>query len=55
MYGQRIKEQRKKLGLTQQQLATKLNTSRSNVANWENNQNNPSYDLLFKLSNFSLN
>ena len=38
--------ERKRLGLTQEQLAKKLNTSRSNVANWENGQNMPSVDLL---------
>ena len=42
--------ERKKLGLTQEQLAKKLNTSRSNVANWENGQNMPSIELLFKCS-----
>lgn len=42
--------ERKKLGLTQEQLAKKLNTSRSNVANWENGQNMPSVDLLLKCS-----
>lgn len=43
--------ERKRIGLTQEQLAKKLNTSRSNVANWENGQNMPSIDLLFKCSN----
>lgn len=42
--------ERKRLGLTQEQLAKKLNTSRSNVANWENGQNMPSVDLLLKCS-----
>lgn len=42
--------ERKRLGLTQEQLAKKLNTSRSNVANWENGQNMPSIDLLLKCS-----
>ena len=44
----RIKQGRKQLGLSQQQLADKLNTSRSNVANWENGYNEPSPDLLKK-------
>lgn len=42
--------ERKRIGLTQEQLAKKLKTSRSNVANWENGQNMPSIDLLFKCS-----
>lgn len=43
--------ERKRLKLTQEQLAKRLNTSRSNVANWENGQNMPSVDLLIKCSN----
>ena len=42
--------ERKRLNLTQEQLAKKLSTSRSNVANWENGQNMPSVDLLIKCS-----
>lgn len=42
--------ERRRLNLTQEQLANKLNTSRSNVANWENRQNMPSVDLLIKCS-----
>lgn len=42
--------ERKRLNLTQDQLAKKLNISRSNVANWENGFNMPSLDLLFKCS-----
>lgn len=42
--------ERKRLKLTQEQLAKKLNTSRSNVANWENGQNMPSVDLIIKCS-----
>ena len=48
--GENIRFYRKSLGLTQEQLAKKLNTSRSNVANWENGQNMPSVDLLLKCS-----
>lgn len=42
--------ERKRLGLTQEQLAKRLNTSRSNIANWENGLNMPSIDLLLKCS-----
>lgn len=42
--------ERKRLNLTQAQLAKKLNTSRSNVANWENGFNKPSIDLMCKCS-----
>ena len=50
MISERFKKERLKLKLTQEQLAKKLKTSRSNVANWENGQNNPSVDMLFKCS-----
>lgn len=44
----RFQMERKRKGYTQKQVACKLKTSRSNIANWENNLNNPSIDLLFK-------
>lgn len=50
MQSERFRAERKKLNLTQEQLSKKLNTSRSNIANWENGQNNPSLDMLFKCS-----
>lgn len=50
MISERFKKERLKLKLTQEQLAKKLKISRSNVANWENDQNNPSVDMLFKCS-----
>ena len=36
--------------MTQEDLAKKINTSRSNIANYENNKNMPSVDILEKLS-----
>ena len=39
---ERIKELRLALGLTQQVFAGKLNTSRSNIANYEAKKNSPS-------------
>ena len=50
MNSERFRKERLRLKLTQEQLAKKLKTSRSNVANWENGQNNPSVDMLFKCS-----
>lgn len=47
---ERFKSERIKAGYTQEQIARKLNTSRSNVANWENGQNMPRLDLLIKCS-----
>lgn len=37
----RIKELRKRAGLTQNQLAQTLGTVRSAIANWENDKSNP--------------
>ena len=50
MFKERLKTERKALGWTQQKLADKINTSRSNVANWENGNNEASPDLLGKLA-----
>lgn len=50
MFKERLKIERKTLGWTQQKLADKINTSRSNVANWENGNNEASPDLLGKLA-----
>ena len=47
---ERFKSERIKAGYTQEQIARKLNTSRSNVANWENGQNMPRLDLIIKCS-----
>ena len=47
---ERFKNERIKAGYTQEQVARKLNTSRSNVANWENGQNMPRFDLILKCS-----
>lgn len=50
MFKERLKIERKALGWTQQKLADKINTSRSNVANWENGNNEASPELLGKLA-----
>lgn len=39
-------------GLSQNELAKKISTSRSNIANYENNKNYPSIDMVYKLSRF---
>ena len=48
MFSETFKKERKKLGYTQARIANKLNTSRSNVANWEKGYNTASADLLLK-------
>lgn len=49
-FSKRFKSERKRLGLTQQQIANKLNISRSNIANWENGSNIASVEMLIKCS-----
>ncbi len=46
----RLKEIRDKRGLTQDQLASICNTSRSNIACWENGSRFPKYENLINLS-----
>ncbi|OLN21616.1 hypothetical protein BTO30_14135 [Domibacillus antri] len=46
----RIKELRKKIGLTQKQLAEKVNVSPQVISNWERKYTNPDHDDVKKLS-----
>lgn len=46
MFSEKLKELRKKSGLTQEQLAEKLSVSRQAVAKWENNLGMPDVDNL---------
>ena len=46
-----IKEKRTKLGLTQDDLAKKLQVSRSTISNWEINRNYPDIKLIVNISN----
>lgn len=48
--GEKIKNSRNKQGITQQELATKLNVSRSAVSNWEVGRNYPDLDSIVLLS-----
>ena len=49
-FGNILKKIRRDNNLTQEELAKKIDTSRSNIANYENNKNMPSVDILDKLS-----
>lgn len=49
-FGNILKQLRLENSLTQDELAKKVNTSRSNIANYENNKNMPSIDILEKLA-----
>ncbi len=44
--GERIKESRKRKGLTQRQLADLIGVKHNSISNWENNQNKPDPDTL---------
>ena len=49
-FGTILKKFRQDNNWTQDELAKKINTSRSNIANYENDKNMPSVDILEKLS-----
>lgn len=49
--GEKIKEQRKKLGYTQEALAERMDVSRQAVAKWEKNLSAPTAEKLIALSN----
>lgn len=48
--GSRIKIERVKLGLTQEQLANKINVSSSVISQWEKGTSNPTYRSAMKLA-----
>ena len=50
MLGQRINELRIALGWSQVQLAEKLNISKQTVSNWENENIQPSIEMLVRIS-----
>ncbi len=50
--GKKLKELRKAEGLTQQQLAEKLQISRVNYTRYETNAVRPDYETLIKLADF---
>ena len=49
-FGSNLKKIRQDNNLTQEELAKKIKTSRSNIANYENDKNMPSIDILVKLA-----
>lgn len=49
-FGNNLKKIRQENDMTQEELAKKINTSRSNIANYENDKNMPSIEVLNKLS-----
>ena len=56
MFNERIKELRLSLGLNQVEFGNKLGISKQCVSNWENDNIQPSIDMLTKICNtFSVN
>ncbi len=49
-FGNNLKKIRQEHDMTQEELAKRINTSRSNIANYENDKNMPSIEILNKLS-----
>ena len=50
VFGDQIRNIRKKENLTQEQFAIKLNVSRQAVSNWENSKNLPDIGMLILMS-----
>ena len=49
-FGKQIKQIRTKEGLTQEQMAQKLNVTRQAISNWENDKNLPDLELLIQIA-----
>lgn len=49
-FGERLKEARKKRGLTQKELAQLISVKNNSVSNWENDQNIPTASVVFSLA-----
>ncbi len=49
-FGQKLTDIRKKLGLTQEELAAELFVTRQTVSNWETGKNYPDLNTILKLS-----
>ena len=50
MLGQRITEMRKSFGWSQVQLGKRLNVAKQTISNWENDNIQPSIEMLIRLS-----
>lgn len=51
MIAQRLRSARKAKGLTQEELASKLNTTKGTISNYENNHSSPPNEMLTLLAN----
>ena len=48
--GENIKKTRNKIGITQEELAEKINVTRQAVSNWENGKTEPDIETLTKIA-----
>lgn len=51
-FSSRIKELRNSKGLTMEQLAKDLGTTRATISNFENEQRKPSLDMVIKIADY---
>ncbi|WMM23584.1 DUF3955 domain-containing protein [Tissierella sp. MB52-C2] len=49
-FGEQLRKIRTDRGLTQEQVASKLNVSRQTISNWENNKNLPDLEMVVDIS-----
>lgn len=49
MFGETLYFWRTEAGLTQEELAEKLNVSRQSISNWENSHTQPSLEIFLKI------
>lgn len=52
IFGDKLKELRKRKNLKQEDIANLVNVGYTSVSNWENNVSEPSYDIVKTLANF---
>lgn len=52
LFGKTLKQLRKSRGLTQHQLADRLNLSQSQIKNWETDRFQPDLETLFNIASF---
>ncbi|HEM9532901.1 TPA: helix-turn-helix transcriptional regulator [Streptococcus agalactiae] len=50
-FPQKLREERKKRGFTQQEVADKIGINRGSYSNWENGKREPTLDNIIKLAN----
>ena len=52
MFGERLKDLRKKKNLTQEELGKKFNVGKTTISNWEANITEPQHTILLDIANF---